>query len=103
MAKIKQIDTTSLAIKRDYLETSAALLEKQDQQKRSFHAGEVLKLAFIRMAADAVELKGEDRASFIALLDATPGWFGCGNNSACRQAFEKKGALADVQKSYAGF
>jgi len=98
MAKIKQIDTTSAAVKKDYLEPTAAKIGK------SYHAGETLKLAFIRFAADAASLTGAERAEFIKLLDSTPGWFGSGNNSACRQHFEeRKGTLAEIEKKYGEF
>ncbi len=98
MAKIKQIDTTSAAVKKDYLDPTAAKIGK------SYHAGETLKLAFIRLAADALALQGEERVAFIKLMDSTPGWFGCGNNSACRQHFEeRKGSLAEIEKKYGDF
>jgi hypothetical protein len=98
MAKIKTLDTTSHSIKKEYLEPTAKKLAK------SYHAGETLKLAFIRFAADSMELAGEDRAAFIRQMDSTPGWWGCGNNSACRQHFENtKGGTAEIAKDYAGW
>ena len=95
--EIKQIDTRASAIKEQYLDPIAAKLQK------SFHSGEVLKMAFIAMAADALALSGESRKKFFLLLDSSPGWFGNGNNSACRQAYERKTALGDIAKDYSGF
>jgi hypothetical protein len=94
---IESLDTTSAHIKATYLDTSAKA------RGCSYHAGEALKLSFIRMAADAAGLKGNDRIAFMQLLEATPGWFGTGNNSACRQHFENtKGGVASITKDYAG-
>ena len=101
--KMKQQDTTAMGV-RAYLDSTAKILnearKKDGKEAVSFHAGEVMKMAAARFAADAVELKGEDRAKFLAMMDATPGWFACGNNSACRQAYERKGSLAEVAKNY---
>lgn len=97
--EIKVLDTTRSAIMKDYLEPIAKARGK------TFHAGEVLKLAFLALAADTVGLaKGSaQRQKFMALMDATPGWFGSGNNSACRQDYEEKKGKEDVMKDYTSF
>lgn len=95
--EIAQINTTATAIRETYLDPLAKKLGK------TFHAGETLKMAFIALAADAVGLTGESRKKFFLLLDSTPGWFGNGNNSACRQAYERKTALGDIAKDYSDF
>lgn len=94
--EIASMDTTGGHIKSAYLDVMAKKYNK------SFHAGEVLKLAFIAFAADCAALpKGSpERAKFAAQLDATPGWFGSGNNSACRQYYDKKGGIDEVMKDY---
>ena len=94
--KIVNIDTTSQAIRKAYLEPIGERLEK------SFHAGEVLRMAAIAIAADSIGLTGEDRKAFFRQMDSLPGWILGGNNSACRQAFEKKGGL-ETLKDYADF
>lgn len=94
-SKIKSMDTTKAHIKAAYLEPIAK------KRQAGWHSGEVLKLAFIAMAADCAGLeKGPDRAKFFAQMDATPGWFGSGNPSACRQAYEAKGTLDEVAADY---
>ena len=85
---------TSKAGVRQYLDKAA------ESTKESFHAGSSLKRAFIQMAADAAMLKGADRAKFCKLLDSTPGWFGCGNNSACKQSFDAKSGTDEIAKDY---
>ena len=72
------------------------LEEAAKKTGESYHAGATLKRAIIVLAADAAGLQGKDRAEFCKLLDSTPGWFGCGNNSACRQAYEKTDSGADA-------
>jgi hypothetical protein len=95
--KIESLDTSSSHIKTSYLDTSAKA------RACSYHAGEACKLAFARFAADAAGLQGNDRIAFLQLLEATPGWFGCGNNSACRQHYEKtKGGVDAIVRDYAG-
>lgn len=95
-SRIKSMDTTKAAIKRDYLEPAAKKLGK------SFHSGEVIKRAFIIFAADCAALTGEDRTKFCAQLDATPGWFPV-NPSACRQAFEAKTEADAIAKDYSAW
>lgn len=103
MAKIKQLDTTTTSLREKYLQPTAEWLAQnsEDKSKRNFYASEVLKLAFIRFAADAADLKGEERNEFFKLLNATPMWFPT-NSSACRQHFEKKGGVAAIEANYAG-
>lgn len=103
-SKIKLLDLSKAEIRKRLEDTAKVIQDKEKlPSKPSFHAGSVLKLAFIRIAADALELQGPDRAKFIGLLDATPGWFGCGNNSACRQDYEKKGSVGDIEKDYGAY
>ena len=95
--KIEALDTTAASIKQEYLETSAA------NRKVNYYAGEAMRLAVARFVADAMGLKGDDRVALFKLIEATPGWFACGNGSACRQHFEKtKSAVAEIAKDYAG-
>lgn len=97
--QIQDMDTTKSGLKANYLEPIGKKMDK------SFHAGEVLKLAFIAFAADCASLpKGSpERAKFFAQLDSTPGWFGSGNNSACRQAYEAKGGKEEIAADYSTF
>ena len=78
---MKIIDTTKSGIK-PYLDNASK------QTKSSYHSGESMKLAFITALLDAASIAGDDRSKIGRMLMATPGWFGCGNNSACRQAYE---------------
>lgn len=95
-AEFKQWDTTKSGL-RPYLDKAA------EKTKESFHAGSSLKRAAITFAADVAGLQGEARAHFAKTLDATPGWFFCGNNSACRQAYEAKNAEAEALKEYTDY
>jgi len=99
------MDTTSAGIKA-LLDSSAKLInearKKDGKEALSFHAGECMKLAAGRFAADCAELKDEPRKQFILQWMATPGWFACGNNSACQQAYNRKGSVAEIEKTYAG-
>lgn len=90
----KQMDTTKQGIKH-YLEAA-----KKDSNSPSFHAGEAMKLAFVRWLLDAANIAdAKERAAIGQQAMATPGWFGSGNNSACRQAYESKGG-EDPLKEY---
>jgi hypothetical protein len=82
-SRVKQMDTTKAGV-RAYLDKAA------EKTKESFHAGSTLKRAAISYAADCAGLEGEERAEFAKQLDSTPGFFMCGNNSACKQAYDAK-------------
>jgi hypothetical protein len=84
-----QIDTRTPHLKEQYLDRASRDLSTKEKPV-NFFSGEALKMSFIRLAADAANLKGDDRANFAKLLASTPGWFGSGNPSACRQAYAKK-------------
>jgi hypothetical protein len=79
---MKQLDTTKAGV-RKYLDEAAK------QAKANFHAGEPMKIAFVTFLLDAAGISGEERQAIGRQAMATPGWFGSGNNSACRQAYEK--------------
>lgn len=92
--KIKQMDTTKAGLRKNYLEPAA------EKTKESFHAGSSMKRAAFMFFCDMIGLAvgTQERAEAAKQWDATPGWFACGNNSACRQAYESKGpeeTLAD--------
>jgi hypothetical protein len=91
----KTIDCTSTGCK-DYMDKAA----KAIGGGASFHAGSSMKMAFIKMAADIAGLAGKEREEFCRMLDSTPGFFGSGNNSACRQFYEKPANASNPLKEY---
>ena len=83
-AAIHQLATDKTSIREAYLDPSSAITGQP------YHSATTLKLAFIKFAADAAGFVGQTqtRIEFCKLLDRTPSWLGCGNNSACKAAFE---------------
>ena len=95
-SRVRQMDTTKAGV-RKYLDAAA------EKTKESFHAGSSLKRAAIVFAADCAGLEGTERAEFAKQMDSTPGFFMCGNNSACKQAYEAKGSSVAGLEDYTSF
>lgn len=96
--KIKQMDTTKSGIRK-------LLDDAAKKEKESFHAGSSVKRAVFCFWADMIGLMPDtpERAEAAKQWDATPGWFGCGNNSACRQAYESKSGADEIAQDYGGW
>ena len=92
---MKQQDTTKAGIK-------TRLDQAAIDTGKSYHSGETMKLAAVRFILDTAGITDKaERAAIGGQWMATAGWFGSGNNSACRQAFETDGKTEKVLKEYA--
>lgn len=95
MAKAKQQDTTAEAI---FKKLDAV---KEATKGSSYHSGDVMKRTFISFILDAAGIEDKElRTEVGKMAMATPGWLGCGNNSACRQARENKKIKVEATDSY---